>query len=36
VDEILGTLAQLANLSRGHEDSFHIQELLDALGNLKA
>ncbi|KAJ7249351.1 hypothetical protein C8J57DRAFT_1475265 [Mycena rebaudengoi] len=35
VDDILGTLAQLANLSRGREDSFHVQELLDALGNLK-
>ncbi|KAJ7226295.1 hypothetical protein C8J57DRAFT_1585851 [Mycena rebaudengoi] len=36
VDDILGTLAQLANLSRGREDSFQAQELLDALGNLKA
>ncbi|KAJ7233995.1 hypothetical protein C8J57DRAFT_1532037 [Mycena rebaudengoi] len=36
VDDILGTLAQLANLSRGHEDSFHVQELLNALGDLKA
>ncbi|KAJ7249328.1 hypothetical protein C8J57DRAFT_688386 [Mycena rebaudengoi] len=35
VDDILSTLAQLANLSRGHEDNFHAQELLDALGNLK-
>ncbi|KAJ7226272.1 hypothetical protein C8J57DRAFT_1731038 [Mycena rebaudengoi] len=35
VDDTLGTLAQLANLSRGHEDSFQAQELLDALGNLK-
>jgi hypothetical protein len=29
-------LVRLANLSRGREDSFHGQELLDALGNLKA
>ncbi|KAJ7233969.1 hypothetical protein C8J57DRAFT_1729317 [Mycena rebaudengoi] len=36
VDDILGTLAQLAKLSRGHEDNFHVEELLDALGNLKA
>ncbi|KAJ7226278.1 hypothetical protein C8J57DRAFT_1481734 [Mycena rebaudengoi] len=36
VDDTLGTLAQLANLSRGHEDNFQAQELLDALGNLKA
>ncbi|KAJ7235818.1 hypothetical protein C8J57DRAFT_1479396 [Mycena rebaudengoi] len=36
VDDILGTLAQLANLSRGREGSFQAQELLDALGNLKA
>ncbi|KAJ7233952.1 hypothetical protein C8J57DRAFT_1480158 [Mycena rebaudengoi] len=36
VDDILSTLAQLANLSRGHEDNFHVQELLDALGDLKA
>ncbi|KAJ7233387.1 hypothetical protein C8J57DRAFT_1729528 [Mycena rebaudengoi] len=36
VDDTLGTLAQLANLLRGCEDSFQAQELLDALGNLKA
>ncbi|KAJ7226293.1 hypothetical protein C8J57DRAFT_1535280 [Mycena rebaudengoi] len=36
VDDTLGTLAQLANLSRGREDNFQVQELLDALGNLKA
>ncbi|KAJ7226289.1 hypothetical protein C8J57DRAFT_1731051 [Mycena rebaudengoi] len=36
VDDILGTLVQLANFSRGREDSFQAQELLDAIGNLKA
>ncbi|KAJ7233997.1 hypothetical protein C8J57DRAFT_1729336, partial [Mycena rebaudengoi] len=36
VDDILCMLVRLTNLSRGREDSFHGQELLDALGNLKA
>ncbi|KAJ7141015.1 hypothetical protein C8R44DRAFT_974681 [Mycena epipterygia] len=35
-NEILHTLADLANLSRGHEDEFKAPALLSALGNLKA
>ncbi|KAJ7142777.1 hypothetical protein C8R44DRAFT_761092 [Mycena epipterygia] len=35
-DDILRTLGHIADLSRGHEDSFQIPELLTALGNLKA
>ncbi|KAJ7141020.1 hypothetical protein C8R44DRAFT_846924 [Mycena epipterygia] len=35
-NEILHTLPDLANLSRGHEDEFEAPALLSALGNLKA
>ncbi|KAJ7891991.1 hypothetical protein B0H13DRAFT_2340297 [Mycena leptocephala] len=35
-DDILRTLADLANLSRAHEDVFQTPELLTALANLKA
>ncbi|KAJ7142810.1 hypothetical protein C8R44DRAFT_726132 [Mycena epipterygia] len=35
-DDILRTLGHLADLSRGHENSFQAPELLTALGNLKA
>ncbi|KAJ7640783.1 hypothetical protein DFH06DRAFT_622303 [Mycena polygramma] len=35
-NDILRTLADLANLTRGHEDAFQAPALLSALGNLKA
>ncbi|KAJ7640826.1 hypothetical protein DFH06DRAFT_623261 [Mycena polygramma] len=35
-NDILRTLADLANLTRGHEDTFQAPALLSALGNLKA
>ncbi|KAJ7140987.1 hypothetical protein C8R44DRAFT_866657 [Mycena epipterygia] len=35
-NDVLRTLADLANLSRGHEDEFEAPALLSALGNLKA
>ncbi|KAJ7142811.1 hypothetical protein C8R44DRAFT_866102 [Mycena epipterygia] len=35
-DDILRTLGHIADLSRGHENSFQAPELLTALGNLKA
>ncbi|KAJ6594559.1 hypothetical protein B0H19DRAFT_1366402 [Mycena capillaripes] len=34
-DDVLHTLADLANLTRGHEDTFGAPALLSALGNLK-
>ncbi|KAJ7112902.1 hypothetical protein C8R44DRAFT_881952 [Mycena epipterygia] len=35
-NDVLHTLGDLANLSRGHEDEFETPALLSALGNLKA
>ncbi|KAJ7282620.1 hypothetical protein C8J57DRAFT_1554721 [Mycena rebaudengoi] len=35
-DDVLSTLGELVNLSRGRENTFQAPELLDALGNLKA
>ncbi|KAJ6493823.1 hypothetical protein DFH09DRAFT_1376887 [Mycena vulgaris] len=35
-DDILRTIDELANLSRGHEEEFQAPALLSALGNLKA
>ncbi|KAJ7855391.1 hypothetical protein B0H13DRAFT_2357908 [Mycena leptocephala] len=34
--DVLRTLADLANLTRGQEDTFQVPALLSALGNLKA
>ncbi|KAJ6594608.1 hypothetical protein B0H19DRAFT_1247268 [Mycena capillaripes] len=35
-DDVLRTLADFANLTRGQEDTFHAPALLSALGYLKA
>jgi hypothetical protein len=34
--DVLRTLADLASLTRGQEDTFQVPALLSALGNLKA